>query len=628
MSSIDEILEALNTVVEQIEMPEEEAPVQSVIKHNDGALNAETVRRLRMLQVVSRFASTLTLRPIKVALSSGHDPNHQTAPAWSDSDNIWFNDTNMGDLSNVNTVLNVKGLSLHEVAHIMLTPRTGSNLAKDVQRENLWRAFNSLEDQRIEMMMTKRFGNVADWLTATVLQFILSEPEQWALCYPLLHGRKYLPQELRSQVAKLYEKQQDVARLGQLIDQYIVLNLSDPKNYTVAIDIIREYSLLVDGLPQAEDDDKWQPATGWGRIHDPAGHHERKSGEWKSSKSKPMNKADQEKLSDKVQQDVNNDQSDDIGDGDGDTSEDAQPSQMGDGVSSSPTKSDLADIASTMLDNIKQSKSREIAQIMKQYSGDIELSSGTSPRLDEAYARLEPVEPEAVKAAKSFANELERLRAEYDPGWLRRTESGRLNVQRYVTGTDIDECFDEWDLGREDAVDIEAVILLDTSGSMYEHARGAFQSMWAIKRALDKANASTTVLTFDSSSALLYASGERASHQMKWSYSGGSTNPLEGLKYANNVLATSKRAIKVCIVITDGVWDQAEKCDKMLREFRRAGVLTALAYIPDEYYLRHGTINMDSHGCEIAVDIREMNHLFTLARSLVKLGIARNLANA
>ncbi|CAB4128106.1 vWFA domain containing protein [uncultured Caudovirales phage] len=637
MNDIDKNLaglaEALSNAIDELEPPQPEP--SRVVKLNDGALNAEQSRRLRMLQVVGKFASTLTLRPIKVSLSTEQDPNHQPAPAWSDSDNIWFNDKDMGDLSDVNTVLGIKGLSLHEVAHILLTPRTGSNLAKDVQRESLWRAFNALEDQRIEMMMTKRFGNVADWLTATVLQFIMEEPEQWALCYPLLHGRKYLPKELRTQVAKLYENQQDVARLGQLIDQYIVLNLADPKNYPVAIDIIREYSRLVEGLPQAEGDDSWQPETGWGRIHDPAGHHERKEGEWKSSKSKPMTKAEQEKLSDKVQQSVDGDNAsgDDESDSAGNTPSNNDSSdgndKPGQGLGVNTTGPNLNDIASSALDKIKQSKSREIAQIMKQYGGDIELTSGKGANLPKSDGRLEPVTIEATKAAKSFANELEKLRAEFDPGWLRRTESGRLNVQRYVTGTDIDECFDEWDLGREDAVDIEAVILLDTSGSMYENAKGAFESMWAIKRALDKITASTTVVTFDSTSVILYSADERANHKMKWDYTGGSTNPMKGLQYANNVLAQSKRAIKICIVITDGVWDQSEACDKMLREFRRAGVLTALGYIPDSYYVHNGyPIQMDSHGCEIAVNISDMAQLFTLARHLVRVGIARNLANA
>lgn len=635
MNDIDkrltEISDAVAVAVEEAEAAIEPTPAK-VVTLNNLALDAEQARRLRMLQVVGKFASTLTLRPIKVSLSTEQDPNHMPAPAWSDADNIWFNDKDMGDLSDVNTVLGIKGLSLHEVAHILLTPRTGSNLAKDVQRESLWRAFNALEDQRIEMMMTKRFGNVADWLSATVLQFIMEEKEQWTLCYPLLHGRKYLPKELRTQVAKLYENPQDVARLGQLIDQYIVLNLADPKNYPVAIDIIREYSRLVETLPPSQEDtDEWAPATGWRRIHDPAGHHERKEGEWKSSKSKPMTKAEQEKLSDKVQQsidgDTGDDESDSAGNTPGDGGDDKRNPSQGGGVST--TDLSLDGIASAALDKIKQAKSREIAQIMKQYGGDIELTSGKGTTLPKSAGRLESVTIEATKAAKSFANELEKLRAEFDPGWLRRTESGRLNVQRYVTGTDIDECFDEWDLGREDAVDIEAVILLDTSGSMYENAKGAFESMWAIKRALDKINASTTVVTFDSTSAILYSADERANHKMKWDYAGGSTVPIQGLQYANNVLAQSKRAIKICIVITDGVWDKADTCDKMLREFRRAGVLTALGYIPDSYYVNNGyPIQMDSHGCEIAVNISDMAQLFTLARHLVRVGIARNLANA
>ena len=109
------------------------------------------------------------------------------------------------------------------------------------------------------MMMTKRFGNVADWLSAAVAKFIMEEPDQWTVCYPLLHGRKYLDKGLRDQVRSMYEQQQNVAEIANLIDRYIVLNLADAKNYTVALEIIKRYNELVMELPEKNPSSYWNP---------------------------------------------------------------------------------------------------------------------------------------------------------------------------------------------------------------------------------------------------------------------------------------------------------------------------------------------------------------------------------
>ena len=637
---VAKLLEELTSLTSSVpEEPEAvEVPFDNDVANvnitNSGVLDAELARKIRMTQVITKFASTLTLRPIKVSVVNNSDPHYQhTAPAWSDSDNIWFNENELGSLTDPTTVLSLKGLSLHEIAHILLTPRTGSNLAKEVQREGLWRAFNSLEDQRIEMMMTKRFGNVSDWLAATVSMFLMDNPQQWGLAFPLVYGRKYLPQEMRTQVASLYEDQHNVRRIGQLIDQYLVLNLVDPNNYSTALDIIREYSSLVDQLDEQPNPQGWgPPQSGWDRVDDPSGHSHRKNGEWKSSSSKPMKKAEQEKLAQRVQADVDND---DTLDNFGDSSPSEQqgdPSEGGSagGQGTAGAKRDLSAMANDIVKDVLNRKAKDISNTLKQYGADVELSSNGAGALSNMDTRLEAVEPDAVQASKSFANELERLRSDFDPGWNRRVESGKLNIQRYVTGSDLDECFDEWDMGREDAVDIEAVILLDISGSMQSNSRGAFQSMWAIKRALDKVAANTTVIAFDDDAFTLYSANERATAQMKYGYCRGGTNPAKALKKAKDILANSNRAIKLCITITDGEWYGAESSETILREFRNAGVLTALAYIEDDWGRKYRTsaLEINSHGCEIAVKVDEMSDLFNLGRSMVKLGIARNLVNA
>ena len=601
-------------------------PAVKVTVQNDSLMSHETARLIRMGQVISKFASTLALRNITVDTQATHDDG---VPAWSDSDGIWFNKNEMGDLTDPADVTALKGLSLHEIAHILLTPRTGSNLAKEVQRLNIWRAFNALEDQRIEMFMTKRFGNVADWLTACVAKHIAGKPEQHSVAFILTHGRKYLPRELRDQIRKMYERPQDVVELASLIDRYIVLNLNDPKNYSTAIAIIIRYDELVNGLTPPVNQQKWGvPSVPWDRVSDPSGHEHRKGGEWKSSKSKPMSKAEQEKLAQRVAGDVGNDgdPAEGLGQGGvpglGDSDDSSNP-----GAGAGSGSNVLTDVAQAILDDVIKRKAKEIANTIRQYNGDIDLTSKkVAPPRRMTWPRNEIPSPSAVSAAKSFGNELMRLKADFDPGWNRRTDVGRLNVQQYMSGAELDECFDEWDNGRADAVDVECVILMDASGSMGELIKPTFESMWAIKRAMDKINASTTVVKFESEVELVYSANERATHVIRSGHAGGGTEVIGALAYAKSVLAESNRAIKICIAITDGYWYDNQKADEVLQQLRRAGVLTALAYIDTGYY-KSDELTIDSHGCEVAVNITDPRDLFTLGRSLVKAGIQRNLLN-
>jgi hypothetical protein len=598
-------------------VPQEPLAPHQVIIGATTELDRNTERLLRMTQVFSKFAGTLTLRPIKVEVSRDGQGN---APAWSDSDSITFAHNHVGDLTNPRQVTALKGLSLHEISHIMLTPRYGSILAKNVQKAKVWPAFNALEDQRIEMAMTAKFSSVSDWLVATIAEHLLKNTQQIPVSFPLIYGRKYLPVEIRKIVRDSYERPQDVAELSSLIDRYIVLNLGDPKNYAEALKIIVRYNELVNGL-EGKNPAYPEWGAGWDRIVDPNRHCDRKTGEWKVSQSKALSKSQQESMVAKVKAD-NGDGYGELGDSGESGNDSAFGPEAGHGGS-------LEQILKDTVDKVITTRAREIAQSIKQFSGEAELSGAAMkplPRHDWSYDKAPSLS--AIQSAKSFANELEQLKALHDPAWLRQQSQGRLNVQRYVAGCDVDEAFDQWDSGREDAVDIEAVVLLDISGSMSWTLNSAYESMWAIKRALDKVNASTTVLTFGSKSSLLYSADERASTMLKYAGSEGSTEPLKALRYAKSILANSNRAIKIVISITDGVWWGGQEPDEILQYLRKAGVLTALAYVSDPSCQRAGdTTRIDTHGCAVAVNVTDGKDLFTLARQMVKVGVHKNLAS-
>jgi Mg-chelatase subunit ChlD len=190
---------------------------------------------------------------------------------------------------------------------------------------------------------------------------------------------------------------------------------------------------------------------------------------------------------------------------------------------------------------------------------------------------------------------------------------------------DITEAFDRWDTGNEDVVDIECVVMLDISGSMHAEAGKAYEAMWGIKSALDTVDASCTVLTFGSDSQVLYSADEKAGINLRNAGVGGATAPLRGLRYAQDVLAYSERAVKIAILITDGEWSESEKCDRVVQTLREAGVLTALAYIPTQVRgVKAETLN--HHNAEVVSVISDAGSLFALGQALVNIGIESNLA--
>jgi Mg-chelatase subunit ChlD len=621
-------------------------------------------RALRMAQVTEQFATRLTLRPVRCQVA----PNG-VAPAWSTSNTISFNGAQLGDLLDPRVVTATKGLALHEVCHILFTPRTGTDLVQWVLSNKLGNAFNALEDQRIETLMVGRFGQtVVDWFTFMVGEHLLDSPQALDASYPLLAGRKYLPVEVRALSRKSYINQQDVEELAQITSDYRTLLF--PQDTEVAKALISRFDQLVKTIPDPDgngggngEGQGGEGKGGWKRVPDPNGHQHRPEGEHESGKSRPLTKKEQEQARSKAEaRDEENDDEFDFGDGSGhesDADETEGEQSNGDGANDSDSDSDsdadgdgdgegegadsdsdsdsdssgagsgsaskqFTDALEQALNDSFERLADQVADDIAKFNGDVQLEGERVAEPARSNYSKRTASPLAVRGSRSFGIELERLRAQHDPAWERRVESGRINAQRYMTTDDFDEVFDRFEQGRTDAVDIEAVILLDTSGSMGgAPIQLASESMWAIKRALDAVNASCTVVGFswDSSASLLFSSNERAESYVRHSPTGGGTNPTQALRYAKDVFAHSSRAIKVLFTITDGMWDATTKPHEVVRQLRDGGVLTALA-----------TLNMpvgaSTHEHEISVSLTNAGDLFNIARQLVRIGIQRNLVTA
>ena len=641
--------------------------------------NEKRDRLLRLAQVFQRANSVIALRPIKVHIVNQPDG----APAWSGANDVFFNEAKINDKFDTQTLLSIQGLDFHELAHVRYTPRNGSDICLWVIENNYWKAFNALEDQRIETLMVGRFPSTVNWLTATVAQFILNTPEAIEHAYPLLRGRRYLPLEIRQLARKHYAKQENIVALGEVIDEYRLLLFPDDTER--AKELIARFAELLQG----------------DNLADPNGHEERPFHGHESSDSRPAPKREQErdrKNAEKQEKELDkedtqsssadsdsddsdsdddsqsNSSADDSAD-DSDTDSDSNGNGAGDSddddsdsdsKEDSDSSSDFGDVTvaedsdddsesddSYEADNLsrhagaggksKTANSQEVTDTMEeiiqsvtedlmdnlnklsmQVVGKPLMGTVNAESVSQADYRSVSASADLVMVQRSFARELERLKANYDPSWLTEQRSGKLNANRYMQGASVRTLFNKWQSGRDDVTAIEAVILLDRSQSMQGHnAKEAYKSLWAIKRSLDKVQARTTVYTFDSHTHLLYSADEKADTTIRDSGASGTTQPEVAILNAQNILANTDKPIRILFMITDGAWG-GDKAEESVRRMKEAGVLTCQAIIAD-HQISPDYLENNRHEFELLAHVPTSKEVLGLGKELVRKAIQRKL---
>jgi uncharacterized protein YegL len=610
----------------------------------------------RFTQFFGRVNSAFTFRKVTVTVEN----STLDAPAWSGASTVTFNSRVIGDLNDAKSIAGIKGLDLHEISHILYTSREGSELFDYVRDNNYFMAYNALEDQRIETLFTAKYPSTIDWFTATILIHFVDNKEAFTNSYPLLRGRRYLPVELRAQSRNTYPEQDQINEICAVVDEYRTLLF--PADTEKGKELIARFNELLpkgDGKGSGSGEGGSVRPAGAGeegdcviRINDPFGHGKRPSeGLESSATSRPVPPKKQEKDRDRSQQLDKEDDAElaeqlkskpiidvdinDIDFGDEDLDQDSDEDLDQDSDSSQPSNSagdSAGDLVNTLiedlLENILDSNETEINNILRQIGGLPSLATNNSkePELD----RFHDLTPDAntFQASLSFGRELERLKASFDPAWDKYESQGRLSAHRYLRGDDLDSVFDQWNEGREDATEIECVILLDNSGSMSGHkASSAYKAMYAIKKALDRVSANTTVITFNDRANTLYRATDRVGNTIRDAGVGGGTNATDAIQYATKLLAETEKPVRIFFAITDGDWSGNQDANhETIKRMARAGVLTAFAYIPES--TEPVELNADkSHYCEIASVIRNPFDLVYMAKSIVKYAISRRLVN-
>jgi hypothetical protein len=544
------------------------------------------------------------------------------APAWSDGQAIYINASEIEDID-LEALSQVNGLNFHELAHHLYTPRKGTVFMKEVLDRGLMQAANMLEDQRIETLLVARYPSVAPFLIATCARYLGSTPEESEGAYLLLRGRRYLPIQIREAFRDLFYDPNLIPVIADIVDQYRLLTF--PKDYDKAIELIQRWNdevihqmpSLPNGMTGCTNRDpvsKGRPEPGKAQEKDSKraegmGKAESTTPNTNNTPSSPAPQTQQEAL------DMANAKPD------GEQS----PPSITPGTGHHESLGGLPDSVNDMLENVIETvmSSKEVLQDLKTKQKVIVGGDGKhTDTIKRGRYDTAAVPTEAMVTYRKFARELERLRDECEPAWHKEEASGKLNVQRVIRGCEIDEAFDRWDEGT-DGTDVEAVILVDRSGSMSGgNDRDASIASWTIKRALEGIGAPVTVYSFDDETELAYNRTELANKtHYKFIYGSGGTEPYSALLAAEQVLISSRKKNKMLFIVTDGAF--GTKSDEVIERMGKRGILTAMSLIMGDsdmefYEKRYGyTDDTFRHGAEIYSRIKSARDLLPFAKSVV-----------
>lgn len=643
--------------------------------------NKRIISALRaQLQKVNRIISN---SGVKVFLA----PKSSSSSAWTDGQDVWLAEERISkDLRETtlsNTVMRVKGRNYHEVSHILFTPRVDTDIHKWLTanadtatwielepeqqwKRHLWRAWNVLEDQRIETLFTALYGPSAPYFRAAILEAVVKNDKPGALesMHGLLHGRKYISADTRRKAYELFAKThgRDLAdRVSKVINEYLLVTY--PTNQLLAQACLKEMATIMaeisgnmnDIAPNTADQasrmragnqskkqqDKAHEALGDPRDYDDE-EDETEDGEPEGSDA---DGEEDESEGAEGEGDTDGDgESDAEGDGDGDDDaegeaqsgksgkgdadgdgesddDDVSEGEPSPGIGEGPTTGtsnptdDFIDAVDEELNDVLKDEEfvREVASIVRAIR---EMSESEVKMIDHppAPAHQMAPPPEAVQQARRLADQLLRLKAEMDNERIRRQMAGVLDMRRVASRqpweTDI---FRQYVPGEYDEAKAEVVVLVDLSGSMGSVMTQLSVALWTLCRALEAIDSRVTVIGYQSQTYAMYQPHERAAgHEVNVFGAGGGTVPDAALSTALAIFNGSRFARKAMISLTDGGWGgNREFQEKVMGAIRTMGVITCMVE------MKSGAHSGNMHGHEFGVTMKDLRDLPRLATRMV-----------
>lgn len=184
---------------------------------------------------------------VRIADFSQFQNGEQThAMTHNDGQTIYINEKYLGELSD-EMLLSLNGMNYHEVAHLLFTPRIGSDFMKTIVAENLLPAFNILEDNRVDTFLSTRFPSVRASLIGSTLSALSTGSPEGA--FLLTRGRRFLPIDLRQVSANAFINAYGTTlakQVADVIDEYRFLSLPNGDESKRGLELVREFARLLD----------------------------------------------------------------------------------------------------------------------------------------------------------------------------------------------------------------------------------------------------------------------------------------------------------------------------------------------------------------------------------------------
>ena len=587
----------------------------------DKELEAERLEEhINKLQAVGavygRTDRILTAEPVEVRVE---DDKEMDTTAYNDGKNIVFNAHLIEDIDD-KTIISLNGFNYHEVGHILYTPRGGSEFGKTVKREQLGKAFNVLEDARIERLLIAKYPSVAPFMEASCLEYLLKgDSAEFGSYFPLFTGRKYLDIELRQEIADRFIKDFGVdlaVAIATIVHEYRTLVY--PRDFNRGLDLLRAFADIIGHENTNEVNGKPIIPNGNG------GHTDREVQDKGRMKGDKEQKAQQDKATNNESGDgAGNERLDDPADTntDNDRSSTSFGSKGKDEADDNVLRKDIQE----RLDNL--SKNDEVQRTTKEVRKAINDNNERRSAIKQGAYSNQQVSAQVSASARAFGVALERVRIDNDPAWELEQPMGRLNIGRAMRAdiNDMDKVFDRWSEGNSNN-DIDAIVLVDTSGSMSWQIQRTMESAWVIKRGIERINGRVSVYKFNHDSRLIYSATDKAQPtEYRYVNSSGGTNPYKALLEARRQLLNSKRGVRMLFIVTDGEWDMDEENNKVIADLTKDGVQTSVVYLGslkgwgefdrEEYENR---CKRYRHGAKHFREVEEPNQMVLVAKDIVK----------
>lgn len=597
---------------------------------------------------------------------------HAPAPSFTDGRTIWIERVcvEASVYGSSYDLLSLYGLNYHELAHVFYTPQIDFTSpavedrlrAASLNKEVFAKVYNMLEDQRIEKLLVARFARMRYYLMAAVSRYFFSlrQPSQvpsigmnWQV-HLCVAERRYIPAQFRAHTRQMMVDvlgKADTAKAESLIGRYCRLNIGDKVDVdSDAFQIVVRLAKLIESsdpvqlptgccstdsakvsviatrkvrgvvkpqLPSKEEEDQ-EDAAALAEVGDPVdsdGDDGDDGDDAGVGGSSPGEEVDD---SDELDDDSDGDKLGKKDGGKGETNGSDKKKGKGLGNRSSNPAYDAAKAMQEAMVAIVAKP--EVQRDLKDVRRVVATALPNIPRV--RYKRTTPVGSMLRKRRDDFVRVLSDYQDQVDPGWESGNSYGRINLNRVMQGDEYDTVFDSWREDRSDALDIEAYLLVDMSGSMASLMDAVSQATWVIRSALDTINAQVTVIGYETSASLLVTPGERAHANTYVTYpSGGGTEPSIALNRAAVALTESQHKHRIMIVLTDGQWVTPEKSRIHITAMRLAGVVTAMVFLDENGNYRMGRVDSayrpPSHGCEHLTVIDQGLDLAKFTRQLM-----------